>query len=384
MTNDLKLPKIKNVLQLGMFLMIVKVSFSLSEILPYSDFADNILSFVSAGCFAIHILNKRYSVKTLVVYALIGTLALYSSIKVNNFEVLITVLTCLAIRNEDIDRLFMFLYKYEFLFFVFHTAYAVIRFFLLDESLVTVVSGVVRYHFGMGHPNRFSMYLFNLIILWIYLNFERLRNSHILNIALIGGISYIYTRTRTNLIEIIIVVAFLLMRRNVPFKESVEKITKKLSMYILPIFAGITMVCVYFYSRGNYIVEMMDLFLSSRIRLGAYAFGKYGLTIFGQPISYDVKYDVVWRLNTFTFDNTFTFLCISQGIIWMAIVIILFYRLSRVGDTKIHFAIIAWTLYGITEVHGLNAYMCFPILLVALLFDDQNYLYNESMDLGET
>lgn len=383
MAQNFTIPKIRNILQLGIFLMVVKVSFSLSSILAYSNLADNILSFSSAACFALCILYKKYSVKALVVYVLIGGLALYSSLKINNYEVLITVLTCLAIRDKDIDEICVFLYKYEMLFLSLHTAYSIVRHFLLNESLVLVVSGISRYHFGMGHPNRFSMYLFNLMLLWMYLNFKRLNNKNVFGFLLIGVSSYVFTQTRTNLMEIIIIAGLLLIWINVPTKTRVENILKKISMYIVPVLAGFTMLCVYLYSSGNDIVKAVDLFLSSRIRLGAYAFHKYGLTILGQPVSYDIKYDTFWRLNTFTFDNTYTFLCISQGIIWLVIISVLFYKLAKYGTARICFTIIAWALYGITEVHGLNVCMCFPVMLIALLFDTQSYICEESMESGE-
>lgn len=265
----------------------------------------------------------------------------------------------------------------------YNTVYSVVRYFLLGESLTIEISGVNRYHFGMGHPNRFSMYLFNLMLLWVYLNFRRLNNKNIFGFLLIGMISFVLTRTRTNLIEIIIIAGLLLMWINIQTKTRLKSFLKKVAMYIVPVSAILTMLCVYWYSSGNYIVKAIDLLLSSRIRLGAYAFNKYGLTLLGQPISYDVAYDDSWRLNTFTFDNTFTFLCISQGVIWLAIISILFYKLAKNETTRIHFTIIAWTLYGITEVHGLNAYMFFPVILVTLLFGGQNYLDEEQMDVGE-
>lgn len=375
----LTLPKIKNILHMGMLLMIIKVSFSLSEILPYSESIDSVLSFASAGCFIAYILQKRWSIKTLIIYGMISLLALYSSTRANNYEIFITVLTCLAIRGEDIDKIFTFLFKYETLFFSLHTLYAVIRRVFLNESLKTVIMGVTRYHFGMGHPNRFSMYLFNLIILWVFLNFKRLKNSHIIAISLIGIVSYVFTRTRTNLLEMIIMIFLMFAWINVPAKKILKKVIKAISMYITPVLAAATMLCVKYYTRGNEVIDKIDIFLSSRIRLGAYAFQKYGLTLLGQPIKFNVKfeYDPTWRLSSFTFDNTYTFLCILQGIIWLVLLIMLFYVLSKHGSTRIHFAVIAWTLYGVTEVHGLNCYMCFPILLVVLLFDQRKYLNKE-------
>ena len=77
----------------------------------------------------------------------------------------------------------------------------------------------------------------------------------------------------------------------------------------------------------------------------------------------------------------------QQGIIWLVTIILLFYKLNQLNNDKINFAIIAWAIYGITEVHGLNVYMLFPILLVSELFDKkqniEKYVINKSNKLGE-
>ena len=121
----------------------------------------------------------------------------------------------------------------------------------------------------------------------------------------------------------------------------------------------------------------MDKLLSARIRLGAYAYNNYGISLLGQDMNdINVIWDSFWQLSGFTFDCTYTFLMINQGIIWLFIIIVAFYFLAKRGTEQVWVMIIAWSLYAVTEVHGLNSFKCFPILLIAMCFNQNNGKYN--------
>lgn len=376
MTNLMKL-KIKNILYFGLFLMLVKVSFSLSSVFQYSDSLDKVLSLASAGILAIYILIQKYSGKMLFIYGIISLVALYSSLKVNNFELLITVLTCLAIRKENFNHVLKFIYKYEILFLCINTFYAFLKNILFGEPLKVFINGVSRFHFGMGHPNRISIYIFNIIIIWVFLNFHRLKIKHIFSLALLGVLIYFFTKTKTNLVEIILLAFLLLLaiQKNRIFKI----IIKYISMYIIPIITILTTFIVASYTKGYSFILKLDQFLTSRIRLGAYAYENFGFTFLGQKISYEIDWDLNWKLNSFTFDNTYTYFLMNQGIIWIVVLSILFFILAKKSNTKVHLMIIVWALYGITEVHGINAFLCFPILLIGLLL--QKHTENNTLEI---
>ena len=85
-------------------------------------------------------------------------------------------------------------------------------------------------------------------------------------------------------------------------------------------------------------------------------------------MSSKVTYDSVYRLNYFTFDNIYTDITMQQGLIWVIILAVLFFLIAIKRNDANNFAIIAWGVYGITEVHGLNVYMLFVVLLVNELF----------------
>ena len=81
---------------LGTALMACKVMLSYSKVIPYSSNIDTLLIVIALVCFVTRILLQKYSCKTLITYALISAVALYSCIVAKNSSLLITIVTLFA------------------------------------------------------------------------------------------------------------------------------------------------------------------------------------------------------------------------------------------------------------------------------------------------
>ena len=90
----IKMPKIPNMLYMGLLIMIIKVYANASSILIYNDNVDTLLSVVGIGCLALHCLTKKYNIKTIIIYTIFVLLGLISIIKMGNYNIFITVVTC--------------------------------------------------------------------------------------------------------------------------------------------------------------------------------------------------------------------------------------------------------------------------------------------------
>lgn len=349
--------------------MILKVFIPLSDILPQSIIFDNILSFTSAGILAFDIILKKLSIKRLIVYSVIIILSLYTSIVTGQYGFLITVVAVMAIANYDFDSVIYFIYSWELILFVTHTGIALLYNFLPGVSIAQIISGVERFNFGFGHPNTFSVYLFNLIIMWTWLHYKRIKTKNVIQIFFIALVSYAFTRTRTSLFDVAVLCLMLLIAKH--YQQN--KILSILSKFIVPFLSIFIFLMITQFITGNPVVLFFDNLLSNRIRLGAYALYFYGPTLFGQDISFgNVTWDSFWRLNGFTFDCTYTSLIMMQGIVWLIILSIGFFLLGSMKNNQISITIIAWALYAITEIHGINGFMCFPILLLSILLRSEN------------
>ena len=59
---------------------------------------------------------------------------------------------------------------------------------------------------------------------------------------------------------------------------------------------------------------------------------------------------------------------VNQGVIWLILLAFIFYKLAKLNSGKVNIFLIVWALYGVTEVHGLNGFLCMPIFLSAFVF----------------
>lgn len=365
----IKICKIDNKIKIAMAMLVIKTFLSRTTVFTYSDLVDNFLSFFASLLFILSIIKKKYPKKTLLMYGIIGMLGLYSSTQIGNVGFLITIISCFAIRRESIDEIIKFLYRFELLFLVVTIVLAVIMDLIGMQSITTIISGKLRYNFGFTHPNTFSIMLFNVILMWVYIHYEKINK---INIGLIFGmtiIAYWFTKTRTFLLDMICLIIMLLFAEG---KKKNQRIISAVARFVTPVLAGATYGLAYLYVSGNSIAIMVDNILTYRIRLMAYGLMHYGTSVFGQNLSHiKVIYEQYWELNSFTFDNIYAYLITNIGIIWLITVCVCFYFLAKKGNVKVSIFIIVWALYGMTEVHGINCYECFPILMCAMLLNEQ-------------
>lgn len=364
---NIVLPKPKSLMHYGLLLMICKVSFESSAILPYNELFDTILSVLSALCLIVYSLMQGYTNQRIIAYSIVICVAVYSVFCTSQFGFLITFLTIIAIAKCDIDEIINFIFSYEILFLVVHTICCLILMAAGKILLYANYYGEIRFNFGFIHPNVFSIYLFNLILMWIWLNYSKLNIWNLIGICLIEVLFFILTRTRTTLIEFFVAVLLILIGK----RRENSRLLSCIAAVISPLISIFILVLISNYTRNIPIINFIDGLLSSRIRLGAYGYTNYGITLFGQSINFNVIWDPFWRLNGFTFDCTYSSLWVMQGAVWLVVISIAFYKLAKLRSNKINVMLIVWCLYAITEVHGLNGFKCFPILLIVLLLQNK-------------
>ncbi len=366
MGRRLTLPKPKTYAQYGIIILVLKVFLSYTvfdNMIPYSD---TLLSLFAVLFLGLSILNKGYTIKMLFVYGIVALLGLYSSYCVGNVMLFITILTILAIYNEN--RIIFFLYKYEVTVFV-------------ALSILSMVTGNVKRYvdegmslyldFGFSHPNVAAAMLFNIMIMWIWLSYDELKPQIYLKLGIFSFAVYFFTGARTILIVGLITIFLVMISKSE--KKWINEGLAFVSGWIVPILS-----LAFWYTTVNYqssgsIIKIIDTFMTGRLKLGAYAYEHYGFTLFGQVVEKETRfgYDALWNMSKFsTFDNLYTKLMINNGIIWLVIIAVSFFCLSRRKNNIMNCMIIIWAIYGISEGHGLNGYLCFPILFLTLLLGE--------------
>lgn len=355
---------------LGTFLMATKVMLSYGKVLSYSNSFDNILVGIALVCFVVRILTQKYSGRTLTIYFSISVVALYSCIKAKNNSVLITIVTLFALRNYDINKFLKTIFTVESSWCAFHVVYSLLySLFVSWDKYLLYLDGRYRFSFGFVHANTFSALLFCNIMLYIWLNYESNLKKILIKTTIIECIAFVFTNSRTSMATYIILVFFIFIRNT----SIGHKLTKMLCEFGIPACSISFMLLIKGYIKGNPLSYLANAILTSRVKLGAYAYKDYGMTFAGQYVEYinNISWDSKWQLNSFTFDNVYSFLAISLGVVWIIVLSLSYYKCAKRLEVKNLIFMGIWVIYGLSETTILNGYFCFPIFLLVKILESR-------------
>ena len=164
-TGKLRIKRIKRsdlLLYFGTVVFVAKTVFSVSKIIPYNNFTDIFLSIIGSVVLIISILLQNYQIKTLLLYAAFIGLTLYNSWVTGNNVLVITVISCLAVRNSNLTNYIKMIFRIESILLIIHSVIAIVGSTFGVFNIVQDIGGVMRYDFGMKHPNSFAALAFNL------------------------------------------------------------------------------------------------------------------------------------------------------------------------------------------------------------------------------
>ncbi len=350
------------VLYFGILILTFKTTCSISSIIVISNIFDDILSISSAAILCVYTVSQIKNFKLLILYLLFMGLGLLSANITGQSVILITIITIFALCSEQIDNAIKFIFYFEVIFLIINISIFVLLCLFGSYSFFKNYGGRIRCDFGFNHPNVFSSFLFNIILMWIWLNYKKITARHYISIIFISIIAYLFSGTRTSLVLSILTILLLFVSK----RSKKSKFLFYTASVIVPLISILIMFCIVYYTSDIAIINYIDKLLSARIRLGAYAYENFGITFFGQNLeNINVTWDPYWGFNEFTFDCSYSYLIMNNGLIWLLIISLFFCFLAKRKNNKINLFIIIWSLYAITEIHGLNCFYCFPILLIA-------------------
>ena len=366
-----KAPRVNTFVDLGLLLFIIKTGFDVSGILPHNSVLDNFVIVVGLGSFIIAILQQNYSASTLLKYALVTIISLCSTLASGQSVIIITVITIMAIRQLDFSTVISKIRIWSTWFLCIHSIYFTGLYFTGNTQLFTVDGqGRVRAAFGFGHANSFSIYIFNIILMWIWEKYDDLSWKDVFTVAVLETILFRLTDSKTSYFCVIL---FLLLLILILYRKLPLGWVNRFAECIFPMLSLLCLVSYRLLLKGNLLIRAIDKLLTGRITLGAYALQNFGLTFMGKKINFgSITWTPEWKLNYFTLDCTYTSLWVNIGWLWIIVLFVCFFLLAKKREVKVSVFIIMWALYAISEVHGLDAYLCFPILMISTLLNNRN------------
>lgn len=352
-----------HLMQFAAALMAVKTLLPYSSVIPFSDLVDNLLLVAALACFCMVLLFQGLNREEFLRSLLVGVGAVVTCLIIDDFSILITAIAVFSLRKYDIKRFVEVIFWVQLVFCLFHVVWAVFYAITVSHEPYMLVSAERRrFTFGFVHPNMFAVLVLSLLMMWLWLYPSKRYPMQLIGAAAIVVGVYLFINTRTFLITGLVGLGLLYW----VYLKNPRSILRTLVRWVIPALAGSMLVLMLLFNAGSGIANLANKILNSRVHLGAYAFKELGISLLGQKVPfYDYIDPSVSGLTTFTFDNIYSYLLVQGGVVWLVLLSLAYFRMSRRVSSVDCVMLLIWAIYGMCENVILNGYILFPVFLTA-------------------
>lgn len=316
---------------------------------------------------------RRIKIKTIFIEAVLGCLLLYTSVVSHNFSYFIIFCMVIISKKYTIEEYVKFTTKC----IVIEIGIA----FCLWITSAVIDIGIPFYYdiaekrisFGLGHPNLLAMK-----IIWVtfaYLLFSNRQNVKIrIAEALIIQVLFFYLTDSATFVFGVLTTILFSFKHNRIVASCINNVAK----WIFPLTAGFIYMVAYYHNYGTntFLVQLssiVDYLSNFRISMAALAIRQNGLTLLGNVVNYEHKWEEVYRFGNFTIDTLYVYFFVSIGILYLLAVSLLFWKLSSYKNVDISLSIILFALSGLAELSVIYITTCFVMIYLKLIvFGDEN------------
>lgn len=358
----------QNIFEFAFIVLAVKNVLDSSSLLKRPDIVDTLLIIIFLGFIFWKLALQTYSWMRIVVFAVFWLLSIYTCIKGNYFYLIFTFLGTIAMQDVEIKEVVKKTSTIKIILILIHVLASLFFLVFMPEKVETIVrNGVTRYGFMLGHPNTFSMYVLWTSMEFIYARYEKLRIPKLLIIWFINAFTYLITNSNTSIIVSTITIALIIFEKC--GKEKAISFVKPVSKYAFLVCSIAFPLIIASYTKLSggalSLFNTLDKMFTGRLLYGAYAYDEYGFTLLGRTIWFSSK--TYWRghwFDTIIFDNSYIWMFIIYGYLYLIIISIGFILISKRTTTLEKILLIGFTVYGIMEAYIINASICFPLFFI--------------------
>lgn len=321
-----------------------------SKLLEFPNIIKSFFTIISLVCFSYVILENKYSPRKLIRIFMIVFLFLLSSILSREYFLLLSALAVISAKNIEKNKIIKILLFINTAFIFFHILMYFAGIVINKKNYVTYLNGISRQTLNLRHPNYLAAVLFWNLASYTYIS----KNNKIIKIVVsltVLIIMYILTYSRTT------VFLFTLLIFIIVFEDFFKNKIKIVKIFtILIIFMQIILACncnTQDIFRNKSLYSLNEI-LSQRLYLNIIAWGRYGITLFGQLLLNNYK-------ETIIIDSFYISCCVQYGIINLCMILIAYMKLSNRNVKQILYATLT-LLAGLTERYILFTSISFPML----------------------
>ncbi len=362
-------PARKYILYFALAVYVLEQVLFFSDIFPFSVGAEKVLKLIYFLAIALVFLLQDYSPKIFLAYALLGAACVLTRLGSGLMFWVYSVITILALRQEDISDVFRFLrWCLTISLLILALAFAV-KYFQGQRQFIEIDNvGRRRVRLAFVHANTLAIYILNLMLLWIWEKYDSIGPKAIASLLLISLAVYLLTDCRTAfLCEMLLCLMIILAK----YGGKAAGLLHFGARWAAPAAAVFMLACSMMWlapNRGPFL-EKANHLLSGRVYLSAYAVKHFGFTLFGQSMPLDpVTVSPEWPIPFFALDCVYSVFCCCIGAIWLILICVSFYKLAKLRDLRISIFLILWAFYGASETLTLYVILFSPLLLVSVLF----------------
>lgn len=333
---------------------------------------DTILAGIYLGLIVIKLLSQKYSIRDLLIFGVIGLLAIYTCRENNNYYLMFSFLGCIAIKGVNLRRALTYRCWTKAVIILLHVMYTFLMMIIDFNAIPTIIrKGQIRYDFFLGQPNTFQMYLLWTTLELLFIYFDHVNEKELLGVFILNYFFFLFTDSNTSIqVLFITCVLIAIVKRN---KKKGIAFVNYIAKYGYGVISVLILGMAYFFGNSVGVFQLflkaIDRLMTGRLAYGSYALYHGGLTFIGRHL--DFGETVLWNDQWFDalyLDSGYLALLLKYGVVWIFIIGLGIYLCAKMNDVTMNIFLVAYILYGIMESYVLDASVCFPILFIGLLY----------------
>lgn len=354
--------------------LIVKVAAATSKIMPWNSLVDNLCIVFSIAVMILKICRLTLPVRRLLALAAMGLGILYTCVSISQYDLLITMVAICLLIDEDLEEYISLMLRVQIYILIAHIAVSGFLSLIGDyDPYWRWINGRFRFNGGFIQANLLSSYILSCMLMFSWKQFGRITPNQFAGMACIAALTYILTKTRTGLLLNVILLLLIYLTQNE--NQLVIKVVNAAYLLVFPALSGLVFWATRQYTAGGSIAMALDDLLTGRVKYAAYAYLRSGTTLLPRYLDYadigQISWTPEWNLNTFTFDNLYSFIFMQLGMVWIVIATAMFFLLFKKFSFRNRLFLLIWMLYSMVEVHGLNCFKFFPLILMSTLLSEK-------------
>lgn len=349
----------------------VKVMASTSLLIPWNPTVDNLCIVFALAVLLVKLCTITLTLGKLIGLAAVSLAVLYSCVSIGQYDLLISLIAVCLLINEDIDEYISMLLRTQIYILAAHIVLATMLSLTGSDHLYwSITDSRLRFNGGFAHANVLSSYITSCMLMFAWTHFREIAKNQWGWMSAVTVLSYGLSRSRTGLMLniLLLVLVYLAQKDN----RLLRSFIKPVLLLSFPALAAFVYWVTQQYLNNNGLAVFVDDLLTGRIKYAAYAYIRSGTTWLPRYLDYAESGLVVWtpewNLNTFTFDNLYSFCFMQLGMVWIVLFTVMIAIVCLRSDYKAKIFALVWVLFSMVEVHGLNCFKFFPILLFSTLF----------------